>query len=731
MAATDKRPMADRRRPAPGRKRTPRPWRTALSVLLLSMILPGLAKAAPIPVNGIFEAAFTGAAHGNPYTDVDATVTFSGPGTTASIPAFWDGGTTWRVRFSPDQAGTWNYTVNAPGDGLLNGQSGSFQVDGTLVLKGGVRPMAGYPLHFSYQDGTPFFFWGDTLWPGYSDMAAESLNGATFDHYVDVRAAQGFNYVHTWAVYNPNSGGPPFSNLSSGILNPGFWQEMDRRVRYLNDSGITAGVMLAWASNGSNGMDWQDFPDDAARLRFAKYVTARYSADNVIFIVAGEWNEWGSRALFDQIGQTIRANDPQGRMIAIHATGSVEDWADTPWMGFGDYQQNYGGLHGDILIARDHNKPVVNSEYAYFLRDSNGDGVVDKPNSATLDEFRRATWEILMAGGYAVTGFGTTYFGGVRDAGPFDVDAAKNDPAEEDLTHARNFFTASRWWALQPHDGWVTGTGTRYSLADPGNQYLVYGYNTTNDLMLNLNTAVSNTYEVRRFDPRTGTWTQLADHTGTASIALTPPDTGDWAWLVTRTGLPTGAPFVSLAASSDFAQPNEAITFTPVATDPDGTIVSHIWHYGATDVPGSGSPGPSSYSFAQEGTYGVAVTVVDDAGNSATSEVLVITVATNRPPVITAATATPNLVVEGDTVAFSAAATDADGDALSYSWDIDGDGQPEYVGPNASHAFGAAGNYGVVLTVSDGSATVSQVVTVDVDPLDTTPPAPPQNVTVW
>src|SRR6056297_3310362 len=49
--------------------------------------------------------------YNNPYTDVEMAVEFSGPdGREIRRPAFWDGDSTWRVRFaSPAAAGEWNW----------------------------------------------------------------------------------------------------------------------------------------------------------------------------------------------------------------------------------------------------------------------------------------------------------------------------------------------------------------------------------------------------------------------------------------------------------------------------------------------------------------------------------------------------------------------------------------------------------------------------------------------
>ncbi len=81
---------------------------------------------------------------------------------------------------------------------------------------------------------------------------------------------------------------------------------------------------------------------------------------------------------------------------------------------------------------------------------------MDKPNSHTRDSFRRASWMMPMGGGYFVTGFGTTYFGGRREKGPFLVDNPAHAEAIADLQRLHRFFTSLDWWLLSPHDEYVT-----------------------------------------------------------------------------------------------------------------------------------------------------------------------------------------------------------------------------------------------------------------------------------
>ncbi|MGE0759174.1 MAG: DUF4038 domain-containing protein [Pirellulaceae bacterium] len=532
---------------------------------------PDATRVPEVPQFGVHERMLTARqSYPNPYTDLAAEVQLSEPDgvTTRHLPLFWDGGNQWKFRFSPEKQGTWQWRVTSSDPGL-NGQTGSIDCVAS-VLSGSIRPRAATPHHFERQDGSPFWFLGDTAWALVTDNDREQHDRRAARRYLDARSQQGFNVVHTMLLSEAgwgNQGGLPFEDLAAEKINPGYWQEVDVRLTDAASRGLICGLALAWGDKRKvEPFAWRRFPSVEARHRYARYIAARYSAFPVYFLISGEWHgevrtrastEDEVRREFLALGQTLAAADPHERMIGIHPMtreGTVREFNQGDWMAFADYQQNYEHLHARILAARAIPKPVVNSEYGYLLRDQNGDGTPDKDNSTSLASMRHASWDIVMGGGYFVTGFGTTYFGGNRDPGPFRLDTPQNDMWENQLGAMQRFFTGMNWWDLEPHDEWLTSTTPRgedgtelgrrtppavsyWLLAQPGRSYVVYARGLNRPLTVQLGQQHAGTYRVERLNPRTGACECTEEARPLQqSLEWTPPDSKDWVLRLTSAG---------------------------------------------------------------------------------------------------------------------------------------------------------------------------------------------------
>jgi PKD repeat protein len=130
------------------------------------------------------------------------------------------------------------------------------------------------------------------------------------------------------------------------------------------------------------------------------------------------------------------------------------------------------------------------------------------------------------------------------------------------------------------------------------------------------------------------------------------------------------------------------------------TIVTYDWNFGDGTV-GTGVTTSKTYTVA--GTYVVTLTVVDDAGQRATtSQSVTVSSATAQPPTA-AFTFSPTDPAAGQTVFFNASGSTsgAGRTIVSYQWTF-GDGKSA-TGVQVSNVFAAPNIYRVTLTVTDSA----------------------------
>jgi PKD repeat protein len=141
-----------------------------------------------------------------------------------------------------------------------------------------------------------------------------------------------------------------------------------------------------------------------------------------------------------------------------------------------------------------------------------------------------------------------------------------------------------------------------------------------------------------------------------------------------------------------------AVNFSSTGSnDSDGNIVSYSWDFGDNSSSTQANP---SHAYAAAGTYNVTLTVTDSDGDSAndTTSATITDPAVNTAPIANANgpySGTTDLAVNFS----SAGSNDSDGSIDSYAWDF-GDGGTS-TAANPSHTYLLAGDYDVVLTVTD------------------------------
>lgn len=143
----------------------------------------------------------------------------------------------------------------------------------------------------------------------------------------------------------------------------------------------------------------------------------------------------------------------------------------------------------------------------------------------------------------------------------------------------------------------------------------------------------------------------------------------------------------------------EVVRFTSLAHG-DAPIVAYRWIFGDGADTGVSLAREAEHAFASAGTYAVTHTATDALGR--TASVTRAIVVHNAAPVA-AIHASANATHRGETIVFSDASTDRDGDAIvAWDWSF-GDGAVAQGAATVAHAYAALGDHAVRLVVTDAA----------------------------
>ncbi len=287
--------------------------------------------------NVMVELAFAAQrAYPDPFNQVVLDVVFFDPsGRELRVPAFWDGGSVWKARYASPLPGTHPFRTECSEarDSGLNGVTGKVEITAyrggnPLYAHGPVRVAPNHRF-LEYQDGTPFFWLGDTWWMG---LCHRLQWPDEFHQLAADRREKGFNVIQIVAGLYPdmfpfdprgaNEAGFPWQTNYSSIR-PEYFDAADQRLYYLVDQGLTPCIVGAWGYF----MPWMGVEKMKAHWR---NLIARYGALPVVWCAAGEANlPWYLAKGFPyddrsqvhdwtEVLRYIRATDPWHRPLTLH-----------------------------------------------------------------------------------------------------------------------------------------------------------------------------------------------------------------------------------------------------------------------------------------------------------------------------------------------------------------------------------------------------------------------------
>jgi uncharacterized delta-60 repeat protein len=200
-------------------------------------------------------------------------------------------------------------------------------------------------------------------------------------------------------------------------------------------------------------------------------------------------------------------------------------------------------------------------------------------------------------------------------------------------------------------------------------------------------------------------------------IDVTDASTGTGPYSNTQTfALTVNAPTITLSPATLLAT-NLNVAYSQTLTASGGTA-PYTFAVTAGTLPTGlslSSAGVISGSASVEGIFNFTITATDSStGTGPFTASSALSILVNRVPVFASGPlATPNPAIANQPVVFSVSATDADQDALTYTWDFkDGSTSTQQ---NPTHPFTVPGTYVVSVTVDDGhGATLTATVSVEI-----------------
>jgi hypothetical protein len=420
-------------------------------------------------------------------------------GKTIEVPGFWDGGHSWKIRFTSPYSGTWKYESLSVKKGIKH-KKGEIIVTGwsedeknaNPIRRGFIRVNKAEPRpgrYFTYSDGTPFLWIADTWW----NWTNRNISFESFKTLADTRSTQGFNLGQLF--FAGNGWSRESSLLDSTFMHPDLEQirKVEKMIAYANSKGITIWIHAWWcAENMDKSIGTENI------CRWWRYVIHRLHAYNVVWVIAGEYNMYNygelTQEFWNDLGKLIKSEDPYGRIVGAHPTppmweggADAPQWStaeaihNQPWLDYNQSQCGHARWCNELIpeiiktaYAMSPAKPVMVTEPWYEFIEG----------TPTAMDIRFAAWSAIMSGAA-----GHSYGGGQIwkaylaenhtgiDAWPMDTNVTINTmlyPGAVSLGFAGKYLRKLQWWKLEPHPELAGENPSHYCMADPGHEYLFY-----------------------------------------------------------------------------------------------------------------------------------------------------------------------------------------------------------------------------------------------------------------
>ena len=414
------------------------------------------------------------------------------------------------------------------------------------------------------EDGTPFFWLGDTAWELFHRCNKEEIIS-----YLSTRSRQGFNVIQAVALAEldglntPNPyGHTPLLENDPENPNDRFFELIDFTINKAAEYGIYIALLPTWGDKlyqDSWGAGPSVFNIKNAKI-YGRWLGERYrEVPNIIWVLGGDRNPrentedievWNSMAegIIEGVG------DPDRALISFHPQpafpGGSSNWFHhAEWLDFNMHQTGHCPKEFPYLkIWHDYQlsptKPTLDGEPLYE----------DHPNCFNArdlgysipDDIRRIMYWNVFAGG-----FGQTY--GCHDIwqmykpdkkpvnGPLRPwPEAMNLPGANQMKHLKNLILSREFFSRIPDKNMILTEQENHisfviATRDSKGSYAMIYFPTGKPVNLDLRSLKGEALKISWFDPRTGVINQDDPIIKTDSKTFNPPSSGlgnDWVLII-------------------------------------------------------------------------------------------------------------------------------------------------------------------------------------------------------
>lgn len=267
--------------------------------------------------------------------------------------------------------------------------------------------------YLEFDDGTPFFYLGDTAWELFHRLDREEAQ-----YYLSNRAAKGFTVIQ--AVALAELGGTDVPNACSDLPlvdrdptrpNEDYFRHVDQIVEYAEELGLFMGMLPTWGSNWKlvGGNENAIFTVENARI-YGYFIGERYRDKAIIWILGGDQNieSEAEHAIIEAMALGIKEGDGGTNLITFHPRGpgrSAEFIHEAEWLDLNMCQSSHAAHDHDTGLFIEHDyalepaKPTMDGEPRYETMPV-GFYYKDVSRNDRFDDYdtRQAAYWALMSG---------------------------------------------------------------------------------------------------------------------------------------------------------------------------------------------------------------------------------------------------------------------------------------------------------------------------------------------